>query len=141
MMPANKFDPVASVSISVTELNSLKSQTNELQARLEAQDQHQILSQNLSQSLIGQPYPVQSETLSLRISQSPKKVSQSQPQGQGPSNTSNSLNKQNIQYKGKNLKIQNKSNSGRMNPISTDRGSNQVWSKKNRQRENGNNNQ
>ena len=82
MMPANKFDTVASVSISVTELNSLKSQTNELQARLEAQDQHQILSQNLSQSLIGQPYPVQSETLSLKISQSPKKVSQSQPQGQ-----------------------------------------------------------
>ena len=36
------FDSIASVSVPVTELNSLKSRLNELQARVEAQDQFQL---------------------------------------------------------------------------------------------------
>ena len=65
MMSVNKFlDKIASISIPATELNSLKSHINELEARIKAQDQHQNLSQSLIQN---QPSPIQSETFSLRI--------------------------------------------------------------------------
>ena len=90
MMPVNS---IASVNVSVTELNSLKTRINELQARVEdqvnlttmlnelrtrveAQDQYIKMNQIHSQSLIqDQSSPAQSETLSLRISQSQINVS------------------------------------------------------------------
>ena len=93
MMPVNS---IASVNVSVTELNSLKTRINELQARVEdqvnlttmlnelrtrveAQDQYIKMNQIHSQSLIqDQSSPAQSETLSLRISQSQINISPTQ---------------------------------------------------------------
>ena len=60
-----QVNSIASVSVLVTELNSLKTRINELQARVEAKDQYISMNQIHFQSLIQDqpsPSPVQSET-------------------------------------------------------------------------------